>query len=252
MRKSNLERLSHQFVEQVLRALRTATVDELAEVLPQVKKLADQRGRDPNRALRSPRETADVVNQVLELLVGFPEGLRSEELQRKLGVHAARMRLAIVDLVRQGRVVRQGRARGVRYVLAADSGGPGKGKRQATPGGGAPSEGTLLSLVRARLEASSAPLTASGLEELVGQSKELVRVALEQLADGGEVERLAAGRYRLAGRAEVDGLAATNGSRMLRRRPLAAGFSSPNDIGAGGAELGRFVAILATVIRSSR
>lgn len=230
MRKTNLERLSQQFVDHVLKALRSASVDELAEALPQVKKLVEQRGRDGNRALRSPRDTAEVVKQVAELLRDYPHGLRSEELQRQLGVHAARMRLAIVELVRQGRVVRQGRARGVRYVLVAE--GTGKTKR---PPAAPAVDPELVTEVRQRLASSPVPLTAAGLEAAIESPKEAIRAALEELADRGEAARLGAGRFRALGRGAGSSTPPSS-TRVLRRRPLATEFTAPDELEARGAE----------------
>lgn len=229
MRQSKLEKLSQQFAEGVMRTLRTASVDELAVVFPQIKKMVE-RVRENDRGLRNPRETHDVVQQVLEVLGEQPDGLRSEELQRRLGVHAARMRLAIIELVRSGRVERRGKARGVRYVLAAADGSGG----EKAPPVVLPVDNALLETVRSFLRTSPVPLTAAGLEARVNRPKAMVRAALEQLADAGLADRLGAGRFRTTEQAQhpvtlVPPAIVAEGSRMLRRRPLANGFAQDDD-----------------------
>lgn len=193
MRKTSLERLSEQFAENVLRALRTASVEDLSQLLPQVRKLLEQRGTDSHRALKAPRDTADVVQQVLALLPAHPEGLRSEELQRSLGVHAARMRLALVDLVRLRQVRREGRARGVRYVLVDRPDAESK-----PPPGTIDIAPSVLEDIRLRLASSAVPVTAAGISGAVHAPKHVVRAALDHLTEAGTATRLGAGRYRSA------------------------------------------------------
>jgi predicted DNA-binding transcriptional regulator len=233
MRKSKLEKLSQQFAEGVMRTLRTASVDELAVVFPQIKKMVE-RVRESDRGLRNPRETQDVVKQVVEALADQPDGLRSEELQRRLGVHAARMRLAIIELVRAGRVERRGKARGVRYVLAAGS----SSKGEKSPPVTLPVDAALREMVRGYLCVSSVPLTAAGLEDRVHRPKQVVRAALEALADEGLADRLGAGRYRTTENGQqpvtlVPPALTADGNRILRRRPLATGFAQDDDVATG-------------------
>lgn len=192
MRNAQLERLSKQFVDGVLATLRKAPVEELATLLPSVRQLLSRvEAKKPDQKLRTARDTEDVMGAALELLRDTPDGLRSEQLSRALNVHPARMRLALVELVQQGAVGRVGRARGVRYVFASK---PIAQPETRTPPTDVPE--TLIAETLARLGAASVPLTAGGLAPTLGEPKDLVRAALEQLVERGEAIRQGAGRYR--------------------------------------------------------
>ena len=194
MRNSQLERLSQQFFNGVLATLRKAPVEELATLLPSVRQLLSRaEAKKPDQKLRTARDTEDVMSAALDLIRDTPEGLRSEQLSRALNVHPARMRLALVELVQQGSVGRVGRARGVRYVFASKP-------IQAVESKSLPSDvpESLIAKTLTRLDRATVPLTAGGLAPLLGESKELVRAALEQLVERGEAIRQGAGRYRRA------------------------------------------------------
>ena len=194
MRNTQLERLSKQFVDGVLATLRKAPIEELATFLPSVRQLLSRvESKKPDQKLRAARDTEDVMGAALGLLRDTPEGLRSEQLSRALNVHPARMRLALVELVQQGSVGRVGRARGVRYVFSSKPLQVADSKALPT---NVPE--SLIAETRARLDGASVPLTAGGLAPVLGESKDLVRAALEQLVERGEAIRQGAGRYRRA------------------------------------------------------
>ncbi len=192
MRNTQLERLSKQFVDGVLATLRKAPIEELATLLPSVRQLLSRvEAKKPDQKLRAARDTEDVMGAALDLLRETPEGLRSEQLSRALNVHPARMRLALVELVQHGSVGRVGRARGVRYVFASKPIAQPEAKSLPTD---VPE--SLIAETLARLGAASVPLTAGGLAPVLGEPKDLVRAALEQLVERGEAIRQGAGRYR--------------------------------------------------------
>lgn len=218
--ESELTRLSQDFIDSVLLTLRDASVDDLSRVFPAVRALvrthagleanderrdsqASQAGgrRARRQPLRAARTTEEVVDATLGLLASHPAGLRSEEIAQTLDVHPARLRLALIELVAQHPVVRLGRARGVRYALREhhaqdieqpnDTVPPASGERLIYP------SDHLISIVRSRLQRSLVPLTAGGLVPVLGEEKETIRAALDELVERGEAIRQGAGRYRL-------------------------------------------------------
>jgi hypothetical protein len=216
---TQLTRLSQHFVDGVFATLRGASVEDLSLVFPAVRDLVRAHeelnalgfqapARAPSRRSRRPvlrpaRTTEEVVEATLGLLASHPDGLRSEEIAQALEVHPARLRLALVELVQHHPVERLGRARGVRYALReeqseGDSVPPPSGERLIF----APD--SLIATVRERLRRSAVPLTAGGLAPLLDQPKEVVRAALDELVDRGEVLRQGAGRYRLAAPTVID------------------------------------------------
>lgn len=198
MRNTHLDRLSKQFIDGVLATLRKASVEELATLLPAVRQLVNRTAvKRTDQKLRAPRDTEEVIHAALDLLQATPDGLRSEELSRALAVHPARMRLALVELVQRGAVVRVGRARGVRYVVSAEPRNANAGASTlATKALATEIPATLLATIHDRLSMSAVPLTAGGLAPLLGAEKDLVRAALEQLVERGDAIRQGAGRYR--------------------------------------------------------
>lgn len=188
MPTTHADRLADALTQQLVRLLQSLSIQQLASAFPEVQKLLDSESAPP---LRAARTTDEVVRCTAALLAEHPEGLRSEEMQTSLGVHPARMRLAIIDLVRAGTVVRRGRARGVRYFLCD---GSSAGAPTAVPRVEVPAD--VLDELLVTLRSASVPLTAAGISARQGRTKELLRAGLEQLADAGLVLRLGAGRYR--------------------------------------------------------
>lgn len=160
MLSREIERITHQLASGVVAALREASVDELAELLPSVRKLVRELERVGARAdtAAKPRrrsagregakargrlgaevevevdETA-LRDAVIKLLRSSDDGLRSEEIQGELEVDGASIRPVLAQMVEEGRLRRTGQARGTRYHLAATSAPRSRGVSEASSRG---------------------------------------------------------------------------------------------------------------------
>jgi hypothetical protein len=150
--RGTIVQLASDFAEGVLEALRNVSLEDLlaeaaapgarsrpasarartAEPTKVSKPAKPGRGR--RLARRSPADIAHVVDRVVALLAQHPKGLRSEEIQAKLGLAAKEMPRPLADALAAHRITRQGQKRATTY-LAGKPGAPkavGKPARKAT------------------------------------------------------------------------------------------------------------------------
>lgn len=139
------------FVEDLSDLIRQAALDAVQQALQgrtstgarpagvASKKKAGRKAGPPAAGKRGPgrppsvptAETERKANQLLELIRQQP-GLRLEEISRTVGASTDDLRAAITLLVDQGRVRREGKARGTRYVAGGGGGARKKaGKKSA-------------------------------------------------------------------------------------------------------------------------
>lgn len=150
--KSTIEGLASQFAQNVLSALRGASIDELASVTGGV--LRGRVGRPPRGAAagaaaptgparrrgkggRLPRRSAGEIEQMVEsiadLLAKKPDGLRAEQIRDALGVDAKELPRPLADGIKTGRLKKTGQKRATTYFLGGGAAGGakrGRGRRK--------------------------------------------------------------------------------------------------------------------------
>ena len=154
--KTTLENLSAEFAANVLRAIRGASLEDLisesgtgrapakaparaARPAPKAEKAAPaaapapaaaapakggKKGSSRRRlARRSPADIAAVVDQIVALLSKKPEGLRSEDIRRELGLAANEMPRPLADGLAAKRLTKEGAKRATVYFAKGAGGG---------------------------------------------------------------------------------------------------------------------------------
>jgi len=86
-----IDALAEEFARRLLRALRSASLDELAEVTGSPTSAKTSRGpasRPPGakRRRRSPEELRRLADYLVTLVMKKPKGIRAEDLKRAMGV----------------------------------------------------------------------------------------------------------------------------------------------------------------------
>jgi hypothetical protein len=259
MLQRELDRMTRALGQSLIEALREASIEELAALIPSVNQLKKQVERHgfEQKALpfsapaveakpvsSRPSSSGGGANAVIEVLRKHHHGLRSEELQRLAGVDTLTLRSILSDLMASGRVLRQGKARGTRYALSTnfsspsssadeeeqgpDSNGP-PAKRRPEPAMASPIappppvvDVGEMNKVRQCLANSVVPMTVAELETAMSMDRDQAKVIVEQLVTLGLATRESAGpvvRYRLA--TERSG---EDAPRVVRRPPRAKGW----------------------------
>jgi hypothetical protein len=143
--RSTLERLVHDFANEVLGALRTASLSDLAAEtghgVGSVKHAAAPAGSAAPRARRgkirlhrrSPEAIGAVVEKVVSLLKSKP-GLRAEQIRAELGLAQNELPRPIAEALSGGRISKVGLKRATRYFAGKRPAGGagaagGRGKR---------------------------------------------------------------------------------------------------------------------------
>jgi hypothetical protein len=151
--RGTIVQLASDFAEGVLEALRNVSLEDLlAEASapssarsrapaarprsaePPVKA---ERKRGRRLARRSPADIARVVDRIVALLAEQPKGLRSEQIQARLGLAAKEMPRPLADALAARRITRRGQKRATTY-LAVASGAPKAVATSARPATKAP------------------------------------------------------------------------------------------------------------------
>ena len=146
--RSTIEGLASQFAVSVLGALRSASIDELADVAgrgaagrrgrPRANRDSSQapaprpRGRGGRLGRRSPSDIARMIESIVDLLGKNASGLRAEQIRESLGVEAKELPRPLAEAISSGVVTKNGQKRATTYFAASGSaGGPKRRGRRA-------------------------------------------------------------------------------------------------------------------------
>lgn len=117
--RAAVERLALEFADDLLQAIRSAPVEEiLAGIQGRPSAAAQARPQKPEKRGRLRRSPADIertADAIVALLKAHRSGLRSEQIQAKLGVAKAELPRPIGDALRARRIVKTGQKRATTY-----------------------------------------------------------------------------------------------------------------------------------------
>jgi hypothetical protein len=156
--RNTIESLASQFASSVLEALRSASIDELADVAgrgnaprrspgrpraessdssataaPARRGAAGGRGRGGRLGRRTQDDITLMVESIVDILAKNGGGLRSEQIRSALGVEAKELPRPLAEALSSGRVTKTGQKRATTYF--AGSGGGAAPKRRGRPVG---------------------------------------------------------------------------------------------------------------------
>ena len=150
--RSTIESLATQFASSVLDALRSASIDELADVAgrgaparrgPGRPRAADsesaaaparRRGRGGRLGRRSPGDITKMIESIVELLAKNHAGLRAEQIRESLGVEAKELPRPLAEAISTGRVTKTGQKRATTYFAGSAGSGASPKRRGRKPG----------------------------------------------------------------------------------------------------------------------
>jgi hypothetical protein len=134
--RSNLDELASSFANDVLHAIRSASIEELlAESMGGGRRVAARteaavsspatsrapaaggRRRAGRLARRSAGDIAGVVDRIVGLLRASPKGLRAEQIRQKLGFQSKELPRPLKEAVDTGRLGKSGRKRATTYFV---------------------------------------------------------------------------------------------------------------------------------------
>jgi hypothetical protein len=150
--KTRIQSLAEEFATNIIRALRTASIDELTGVTsgggaargprafsaPSAAAAATA-GAPRKRGRLGRRSTADigkVMERIVSLLQAHPEGLRAEQIRSELNCSPKELPRPLADALSSGQVSKTGQKRATTYFAgggapAGEGGNKGKGKARA-------------------------------------------------------------------------------------------------------------------------
>ena len=155
--RNTIESLASQFASSVLEALRSASIDELADVAgrgtvarrgpgrpraessessaaaPARRGATGGRGRGGRLGRRTQNDITRMVESIVDVLAKNASGLRSEQIREALGVEAKELPRPLAEALSSGRVTKTGQKRATTYF--AGSGGGAAPKRRGRPAG---------------------------------------------------------------------------------------------------------------------
>jgi hypothetical protein len=125
-----LHGLASQFTNEVLAAIRTASVEDLLgdsvtarasrPATTSHRTIAPNAKAKPGRlARRGPEEIGKMIERISGLLAKSPAGLRAENLREKLGVDAKELPRPLADGLKQRRFTSKGQKRATTYYAAS-------------------------------------------------------------------------------------------------------------------------------------
>jgi hypothetical protein len=130
--KSTIESLASQFAQNLIRALRGVSIEELVALSsggargaagPAAARGAAQLGRRRGKGGRLPRRSVEeigrMVDSIADLLAKSPDGLRAEQIRDALGVDAKELPRPLADGVKSGRFKKTGQKRATTYFLGS-------------------------------------------------------------------------------------------------------------------------------------
>jgi hypothetical protein len=155
--RNTIESLATQFASSVLDALRSASIDELADVAgrgaagrrgpgrpraessegaaaaPRSGARGAARGRGGRLGRRTQNDITRMVESIVDVLAKNASGLRSEQIREALNVEAKELPRPLAEALSSGRVTKTGQKRATTYF--AGSGGGAAPKRRGRPVG---------------------------------------------------------------------------------------------------------------------
>jgi hypothetical protein len=154
--RNTIESLASQFAASVLDALRSASIDELADVAGAgVRGAATRRGpgrprsdasesaaaaaprrrgRGGRLGRRSAGDITRMVQSIVDVLQKNASGLRAEQMRENLGVEAKELPRPLAEALASGKVTKTGQKRATTY-FAGTGGSAGAPKRRGRPPG---------------------------------------------------------------------------------------------------------------------
>jgi hypothetical protein len=152
--RNTIESLASQFASSVLDALRSASIDELADVAgrgavrrgpgrPRAEssegaaaapRRGAARGRGGRLGRRTQNDITKMVESIVDVLAKSASGLRSEQIREALNVEAKELPRPLAEALSSGLVTKTGQKRATTY-FAGSSGGGAAPKRRGRPAG---------------------------------------------------------------------------------------------------------------------
>lgn len=147
--RDTIESLATQFASSILDALRSASIDELADVAgrsggarrgrpaaarPEAEAAAAprRRGRGGRLGRRSAGDITRMVESIVDLLAKNTSGLRAEQIREALGVEAKELPRPLSEAITANLITKSGQKRATTY-FAGGGGGGGAPKRRGRP-----------------------------------------------------------------------------------------------------------------------
>jgi hypothetical protein len=150
--KSTIETLAANFALSIISALRSASIDELAQHVgggssaparrgPGRPRLTEKKsapaasaggggGRKRRRGRRSSGDIGKMVKDIVALLQKTPSGLRSEQIRSALNAQAKELPRPLADGLADGRITKTGQKRATTYFAGSGGGGGGGGAKR--------------------------------------------------------------------------------------------------------------------------
>lgn len=145
--RNTIEGLATQFATSILAALRSASIDDLADVAGSGARRGRparaegenaspattprRRGRGGRLGRRSAGDITRMVGSIVDLLAKSPSGLRAEQIREALGVEAKELPRPLSDAVSSGRITKSGQKRATTY-FAGNGAAPKRRGRSAS------------------------------------------------------------------------------------------------------------------------
>jgi hypothetical protein len=151
--RNTIESLASEFAASVLDALRSASIDELADVAGRgapsrrgpgrprsagdgsVAAAPKRRGRGGRLGRRSAGDITRMIESIVEALQKSAAGLRAEQIREALGVEAKELPRPLAEAISSGRITKSGQKRATTYFAGSGGGAAGGGKRRGRPAG---------------------------------------------------------------------------------------------------------------------
>jgi hypothetical protein len=120
--RQKLSELASSFVRSVLRTIREASIEELAETpgrapAPPASSGGRRRPGGARLGRRSAGDIAKVIDRIAALLRQSPKGLRAEQIRQRLGLQAKELPRPLKEGFQAGRLGKSGAKRATTYVL---------------------------------------------------------------------------------------------------------------------------------------
>ena len=146
--RTTIESLASEFAASVLDALRSASLDELADVAgrgaptrrgpgrPRAD-AGESAGAAPKRlGRRSAGDITRMIQSIVDVLQKSASGLRAEQIRETLGVEAKELPRPLADAISSGRITKSGQKRATTYFVGASGAAAAAGgKRRGRPAG---------------------------------------------------------------------------------------------------------------------